>query len=406
MTTSIKSSVPGEQTVPPRTNKEQFIRLDAISFIENLGEDTEWSFDEITLGDINLLVGKNSSGKTRVLNVIAGLAKLLRGDLPKLFPSGNFNLQFSADAHKYKYELIISNNQVQYEKLSKDEKTLLDRAEKGIGRIWAEGIQQEIDFEAPQDQLAAKVRRDKIQHPFLEDLHSWASLSRHFQFGSPCGKDVLESANDFLMGKVQDASQVSESSHVVKLYVSAFSEFGDAFDQSILCDLVMLGYDCTEVGTEGVDHAVIPVHLPLLWLFVKERDLKSKTTQVNMSQGMFRALSLVIHLNYCIFKGIPRTMLIDDIGEGLDFSRAQAFISLLIERANANKLQIIMTTNDRFIMNGVPLCYWGIVQRNANKVHVLNERNSKDVFDDFSSLGLNNFEFFSTNFFEEGRVDS
>ncbi len=99
-------------------------------------------------------------------------------------------------------------------------------------------------------------------------------------------------------------------------------------------------------------------------------------------------------------------MLIDDIGEGLDFSRAQAFISLLIERAKGNKLQMIMTTNDRFIMNGVPLCYWGIVRRHANKVHVLNERNSREIFDDFSSLGLNNFDFFSTNFFEEGRDQS
>ena len=94
-------------------------------------------------------------------------------------------------------------------------------------------------------------------------------------------------------------------------------------------------------------------------------------------------------------------MLIDDIGEGLDFSRAQSFISLLIERALANRIQLIMTTNDRFVMNGVPLKYWSVIRRTRSNVRLVNIRNSKKVFQEFEMLGLNNFDFFSTNFFEE-----
>ena len=117
---------------------------------------------------------------------------------------------------------------------------------------------------------------------------------------------------------------------------------------------------------------------------------------------MFRALSLVIHLNFCIFRHEPRTILIDDIGEGLDFSRSQSFISLLIERARNNNIQLIMTTNDRFVMNGVPLKNWGVISRSGGRVKLVNINNSKKVFEEFEYLELNNFDFFSSKFFEDG----
>jgi hypothetical protein len=121
-----------------------------------------------------------------------------------------------------------------------------------------------------------------------------------------------------------------------------------------------------------------------------------------MSQGMFRALGIVILLNYSIFARIKGTVLIDDIGEGLDFDRSKRSISLLISRAEEAGLQLIMTTNDRFVMNGVDLDKWAIILRRGHKVKVFNKKNSEKIFDEFASVGLNNFDFFSTNFFEQG----
>jgi hypothetical protein len=51
----------------------------------------------------------------------------------------------------------------------------------------------------------------------------------------------------------------------------------------------------------------------------------------------------------------PATILIDDIGEGLDFDRSSRLIKLLIEIAEKNEnIRLIMSTNDRFVMNAVP----------------------------------------------------
>jgi len=62
----------------------------------------------------------------------------------------------------------------------------------------------------------------------------------------------------------------------------------------------------------------------------------------------------------------------------------------------------VMTTNDRFIMNGVPLEYWSVIERKPGLAKLHNIHNSSQVFEDFKFTGLNNFDFFSTEFYLEG----
>jgi len=120
---------------------------------------------------------------------------------------------------------------------------------------------------------------------------------------------------------------------------------------------------------------------------------------------MFRALSLIIQVNYSLLAGKPSCILIDDIGEGLDFERSSELIKILIEKAKSGAVQIIMTTNDRFVMNGVPLEYWSVIDRQAGLVKLHNIQNSKDIFEEFKFTGLNNFDFFSTGFYATGFSD-
>ena len=117
---------------------------------------------------------------------------------------------------------------------------------------------------------------------------------------------------------------------------------------------------------------------------------------------MFRVLSLIIQVNYSLLAKQPSCILIDDIGEGLDFERASAMVKLLISKAQTGLVQLIMTTNDRFIMNGVPLEYWSVIERTPGLAKLHNIHNSKEIFDDFKFTGLNNFDFFATQFYIEG----
>ena len=61
-----------------------------------------------------------------------------------------------------------------------------------------------------------------------------------------------------------------------------------------------------------------------------------------------------------------------------------------------------MSTNDRYIMNQINLKYWSVIDRQGAKSVFYNTFNSGSIFEDFKYTGLNNFDFFSTDFYREG----
>jgi len=73
---------------------------------------------------------------------------------------------------------------------------------------------------------------------------------------------------------------------------------------------------------------------------------------------------------------------------------------LLISKAKTYDLQLIMTSNDRFVMNQVLLEYWSVLKRKGGIVKLFNSQNSPKQFNDFKYLGLNNFDFFASDLFE------
>jgi hypothetical protein len=191
-----------------------------------------------------------------------------------------------------------------------------------------------------------------------------------------------------------------------------FERFGENYKQQLLADLNDLGYNCTDIVLDFVRGFQFN-GMPPLVLAVKEHDLGSYTTQGDMSQGMYRALALCIHVNANVLWGQERQrgrelrlgdlpmLMIDDIGEGLDFERSRKLVASLIRKATQHQFQLVMSSNDRFIMNDVPLEYWTVLHRKAGVVQAFNSINAKKSFDEFEYLGLNNFDFFSGEHFLE-----
>ena len=190
------------------------------------------------------------------------------------------------------------------------------------------------------------------------------------------------------------------------LVIAMFREgqnLSDSFGESVVSDMSRVGYKLEEVDVrvdEGIALQVALPSPPLQCLSVKESDLDGWISQRDMSQGMFRTLSLLIQLNFCSISSLPSCILIDDIGEGLDYERSSNLIDLLVQKATSSSTQLIMSTNDRFIMNNVPLKYWSVIDRSQNKAKFYNYRNSKDMFDEFDFSGLSNFDFFASRFHE------
>jgi energy-coupling factor transporter ATP-binding protein EcfA2 len=362
-----------------------------------------WKLEGCTFGNINLIVGKNATGKTRTLNIINSLASMLSGER-KLFISGHYNVEFDNSGQKINYILQYENASVVNEELNIDSNNKLKRGTEGIGTIYYAERNETIEFQTPPKELAAVVRRDTIQHAFLEDLFTWGKSVRHYLFGTQLGKEELAI---FLKNKERAEKQSinpRDTSHAVAMFREGREQYSNEFTGAIIHDMNSIGYSLDEIGTYTPESIVIEGVLPSepIALYVKENDLPCKTDQLDMSQGMFRALSLIIQVNYSLFTATPNCILIDDIGEGLDFERSSALVKLLIERAKHSSVQLIMATNDRFIMNNVPLEYWLVIQRIGGISKIYNQRNSPKLFDDFKLTGLNNFDFFSSEYFLKG----
>ncbi len=252
-----------------------------------------------------------------------------------------------------------------------------------------------MDFKPPQTALACVVRRDEIQHPFLEKLFEWGKSLLTFKFGHDLGKHTL-----LIRKNEKEELDQKDTNLVIEKYLSAVnSQKGPQFKKQLIEDLKSVGFQVSKIEVAPLKG--IRVNLPvekIEGLHVTESDINITTEQFDISQGMFRALSLLTQITYSEYFGEHACILIDDIGEGLDYERSSNLIRLLIEKAKRSKVQLIMSTNDRFVMNNVSLEYQSIIKRNSKRAIISNIRNSKDKFDKFALTGLNNFDFFTGKF--------
>jgi hypothetical protein len=379
--------------------------LKCVEYKEFPGTPDEWSLEGFMPKKINLIIGKNASGKTRTLNLIGGMGQVISGQRPLFRGPSEIKLEFNHHS-KLKYLIAVKDGKVIAEKLIKNDETLLDRGIGGKGKIFAEQLDRFIDFQAPENVLACTVRRDAVQHPYFEEIFQWGDLIRHYHFGSQLGKDML------LLAAAERTVPVNfkDENNIVSIFKAAFEQF-PGFTEIIVNDMKQIGYDIEIAVYAPLPLPFVPMSpLPgiplgdLLGISVKEADLNKYISQIDMSQGMFRALALLIHVNLNLLQNTPCCFLIDDIGEGLDFDRSSALIKLLMDKVSKSPaaVQLMMTTNDRFTMNSVPLKYWSVIHRHGGKCKVFNYENSKKIFEDFAYTGLSNFDFFSTEFYEKG----
>lgn len=369
--------------------------LKSLTYCEYEGDPKYWGLERIEFGSVNLLVGRNATGKTRVLNVALSICRLISGQQGRPFSSGRFDVEVELSGCLYRYIVSFDNRKVIEEQLSVDGVIRLSRNVDGEGEVFYASEDKNIAFRVGDDTIALQNKNDRLQHPFINTLVEWAASVAHYPFGTDFGRTMLLPAVSFDgVGGDSSAPPVGPD-NVVAAYINAYKRFGDDFDKAIIRDMGRLGYQLAEVAAEHIKNIELGIANPLLGLITVEKDLDGlRNPQFNMSQGMFRALSLVIYLNLAIFSREQRLMLIDDIGEGLDFERASQIIDLLVDAANREKIQVVMTSNDRFVMNKVPLEYWAFLVRHGKSVKAYTSRNSPEQFEEFKYIGLSNFDFF------------
>jgi hypothetical protein len=361
------------------------------------GQGTERAWKAVVdLGQTTLIVGRNATGKSKVLFSIRHLAQMIANR--QRFDDAHFKVSFDDSAAPVDYEVHIDNGVVRSESLQVAAETVLTRSEDGQGTIKASdaGVKK-LAFQIRTHELAVVAKRDAKQHPFLEPLHVWAESLRFYRFN-----DFQKMAFGFFLQGAGGPPDPSDYRQSVGLFFDGSKKLGEPFKAAIVEDMKRIGYPIDDVKLDELEEVKIdpPIGPKPMGLIVKETDLRCSTSQIAMSDGMFRALALIVHAAYAELASVPACMVIDDIGEGLDYERSTALIKLLMERANRSTIQLVMSTNDRFAMNAVPLDVWCGLRRTADGVETVTKKSHPEVFEQFALTGLNNFDFFKMDYFE------
>ena len=387
------------------------IRLVSLKYRELQGKDLAWSLDDLTLGRINLLVGKNATGKTRTINIIANLANSFLREGNVSIQEAGYDVVFSDGTNETQYELIVESGKVKRERLAVNGIERLIRDSEKL-KIFAEELGQTISFRPSPNQVAAVARRDDLQHPFLNPLHEWADAVRVYHFGATLGKECLSMMIDNSAGNVVTNLQKRDDRDedaIVGTYSKARKEYGDVFDNAVISDMKSLGYSLSGVDVSPPSGIRLAANVPVLGVLnaiaIEEVGVQGWIHQHAMSQGMFRAFSIIAQVNYSQLAQRATCILIDDIGEGLDFDRSTRLIELLRAKSQLSNFQLIMTTNDRFVMNHVPLDEWTVLQRKGAEVRVRNIKNSSEQFEEFKFIGMSNFSLLEMDFLNESAVE-
>ena len=386
------------------------MQLQKIKFSRFKGSADEWSIEGrpiddrfgqwLELNNMNLITGRNASGKSRTISAIRHIADLFSGDvdLSRLHALGygtaEYHLIFiDKENNQIEYFLNFENGEIIQEQLTENREEKLNRTK---GKLWYAEIKNYLDFEVDKDILAIS-KRDKKQHPFFEKLYLWGDRLNFYRFGGQLGKNAL--LKDINAVTLNDEKvDLKNGDEVTGIFVKAKKQFPESFVEAIINDMNSISYHLNSVDVIPLKNFPITAY----GLAAYELDLNHETDQQEMSQGMFRALSLLIQLNYAILTREPSCILIDDIGEGLDFERSQHLIELILDKFKDSSVQVIMTTNDRVVMNKVPLEYWQAIERVPNKSLFYNYQNARDIFDDYRYSGLSNFDFLKTGFYITG----
>lgn len=348
-------------------------------------KEEDWELENILFESVSLIVGKNSTGKSKTLTTIDLLGKILTQKI-NLSPRVEWCIGIKSNKNEIiTYTFRTSANdevEVIFEEVKIDDKVVLlrDNTEKAV--VYNELDKKDEDIYPPTTKLAIHTNRDIKKYPYFEDIALWAEQSYGFKFGN------ISPDKPFSQQKYNLLTTVEE---IPELYKSLENETKSEIQKTIIDNLKIIGFDINELF-------LIQVDSKSSYLFIRENDVKSIIFFSNLSQGLFRCLSLLIFLEFLIAKRKPASIIIDDLCEGLDYERATKLGKLVFDKCLENDIQLIATSNDAFLMEAVDLKYWNVLQRSGSVVTSINHTTNPKLFEDFKFTGLSNFDFFSSDY--------
>ena len=337
-------------------------------------KESGWTLSGLSpLGKSNLLVGRNSTGKTRTLNALRKTIAFMRNDLS--FPGVNdFAAEFvftdpQNDAGEMKYVFQLKEGKVVKESLVVDGKYIIKRTK-------SEAMLFGAKINPPAEKLVVQARRDTA-YTEIEALMVWAEGVVNISCADIINLTVL----------------LQKSFYTPERFSDIVDKLTDEDLKAVKSNARKLEYYITEMKTIKSSE--------MKFVQIKERAVENRIMDVTLSNGMLRVLYILSFLEYIKHNNKLSLLLIDDLGEGLDYRRSTCLGEMVFEYCKNNGLQLIASSNDAFLMDVVDVADWHVLRRESNKVEVLNKAKEPELFRKFRISGLSNFDLFSSDFIDK-----
>ena len=334
-----------------------------------------WEISRLTnLGAANLLVGQNASGKSRTIHALESTAHFMRA-VKSLHAESDFSVEITfltedSTPSKLEYSFSVKNEKITKELLKKDNHTILRRS-------GATAILEGDPVNPPENKLITQVRRDKKLYPEIERLMEWAEGVTAISFS-----DINPFTN-----ALGPSLQINP-----KLFSDLVSEFTSSEKKMFLKEAREIGYSVSDIRCSAFrDYKFVEI---------KENYIKSPVAEFNLSNGMIRVLYVLAYLIKMKNRTTTSLLLIDDLGEGLDYKKVVKLGEKVFLLCQTSGVQIIATSNDSHLMDIVDISKWQILNCNRSTVTSLNASTHPDLFNAFRLTGLSNYDFFSSDFID------
>ena len=327
-----------------------------------------WQIEKLSLNRQNLVVGMNAVGKSRTIAAIGHVVRFIKGEIETSAEDFCCTLLLENDG-KLEYSFEISGGVVLAEILKKDGIYII-RREKFSAKIFDEQISP------PSNKLVIQVRRDTMRYPEIEEIIQWAEHTSVFIFSN-----ITTSPNSL--------SPYAISSE--PLLTVMYGKISDNLKEKMLTYMRDMGYQIDRIVEYKRDNGTKMLH-------IYENGIATPMTPFDLSNGMFRVFCVLLYMLYSSTLADARCLMIDDLGEGLDYMRSTKLGKIIFDYCGEHNIQLIVTSNDSFLMDAIDLQYWNILQRKGNYVQALNRQTHTSLFEKFARTGLNNFDLLSSNF--------
>ena len=146
-----------------------------------VGKDDDKNEDYAYFGNLNLLIGKNATGKSRTIRAIRDLSDLICGRLlikDVVYHTQRFDFLFEDEGQEYRYVLHFKEKEVLEEALYIDNTVVLDRNQ---GFIISLGEKKDFSNKLDKDELLICKKKGSSDF-YFQNLVVWAISLRSFMF--------------------------------------------------------------------------------------------------------------------------------------------------------------------------------------------------------------------------------